>query len=147
MPKEGKKKRRGLRITLIVLASIVGLLVVISLVGLAVTEPERREGRDLPIAAVDFKAVPDGTYRGKYAGGSRGWRANEVKVTVANGKVTDIEIVDSEVKPIPTAVVDPLFKHVIAAQSLQVDTISQATITSKSYLKSVEDALTSRSSF
>jgi uncharacterized protein with FMN-binding domain len=147
VPKEAKKKRRGLRVTLIVLGSILVLLVVGSLVALGVTEPERREGRNLPIAAVDFKAVPNGTYRGKYEGGRFGWRANEVKVTVANGKLTDIVVVESAVQPVPDAVLEPLFKHVIAAQSLQVDTISQATITSKSYLKSIEDALVSRSTF
>jgi len=147
MSKEGKKRRRGLRITLIVLTSIIALLVVGSLVALGVTEPERREGRTVPIVAVDFAAVPSGTYRGKYEGGMFRWRANEVKVTVANGKVTDIAVVESAVKPVPEEILEPLFKNVIAAQSLQVDTISQATITSKSYLKSVEDALTSQSAF
>ena len=34
-----------------------------------------------------------------------------------------------------------LYDRVMAAQSLQVDTITSATLTSKAYLKAVEDAL------
>jgi uncharacterized protein with FMN-binding domain len=34
-----------------------------------------------------------------------------------------------------------LYERVIQAQSLQVDTISSATLTSKAYLKAVENAL------
>lgn len=143
MPKNERKKRRVFTTILIVFGVIIGLLVLISGIGLAVTEPERREGRNLPIGKVDFSTVPDGTYRGKYAGGSKGWRANEVQVTVDNGQVTDIEVLDCKVKPVPEKVTEPLFDRVIKAQSLQVDTISQATITSKSYLKSVELALQS----
>jgi uncharacterized protein with FMN-binding domain len=38
-----------------------------------------------------------------------------------------------------------LFERLIKAQTLQVDTISGATITSKAYLKSVEEALAAAS--
>ncbi len=141
MPKRERRKRRVLTTVLIVFGVIIGLLALVSVIGLAVTEPERREGRNLPIAVVDFKAVPDGNYRGKYAGGRWGWRANEVQVTVDNGQLTSIEVVDSKVKPVPEQITAPLFDRVVKAQSLQVDTISQATITSKSFLKSVENAL------
>jgi uncharacterized protein with FMN-binding domain len=141
MPKRERRKRRVLSTILIVFGAIIGLLALVSVIGLAATEPERREGRNLPIAAVDFKTVPDGGYRGRYAGGRWGWRANEVQVTVNNGQLTSIEVVDSKVKPVPAQVTAPLFDRVIKAQSLQVDTISQATITSKSFLKSVENAL------
>jgi len=142
MPEKAKKKRRPLRTALIVLGAIVALLIVVSAAALAITEGERREGRNLPIGDVDFSAVPDGTYRGSYAGGRYGWRANEVEVAVSGGKVTQIEVVSSASAPVPE-VTDPLFDSVIAAQSLQVDAVSGASITSKAFLKSVEDALVS----
>jgi uncharacterized protein with FMN-binding domain len=41
----------------------------------------------------------------------------------------------------PPAFTDELFSRVIRAQSLQVDLMSGAAITSKAYLKSVERAL------
>ncbi len=122
---------------------VLGILGVIVLVlggALVFTEGERREGKNLPIAAVDFRAIPDGTYRGKYEGGMYGWRKNEVEVKVSGGRVTDIELVGNPPAAV-TKVSDPLFERVVQAQSLQVDTISMATITSKSYLKSVEKAL------
>jgi uncharacterized protein with FMN-binding domain len=119
---------------------VVGVIGGVLLGGLAFTEGERREGRNLPIAVVDFGAIPDGTYRGKYGGGKYKMRANEVRVTVSSGRVSEIELVKSANKPVPE-ITEPLFGRVIQAQSLQVDTISGATITSKSFLKSVENAL------
>jgi len=127
-------------IVLWVLLGIVGLLVVVALVALGVTEPERRQARNLPIADVEFSKLADGTYAGSYEGGMYKWRANEVAVTVQDGKVTDIEVTKSVQKPIPE-VTGPLFDSVIREQSLKVDTVSQATLTSKSFLKSIEDAL------
>jgi uncharacterized protein with FMN-binding domain len=144
MSKHEGKKHKPLRIVLAVLGIVLGVLVVVSVAALAITEGERREGRDLPIAGVDFSSLPDGTHHGSYEGGRYGWRANEVDVTVSGGKVTQIEVVKSASAPVPN-VTDPLFARVVAAQSLQVDTISGATITSKAFLKSVEDALTSGS--
>ena len=71
------------------------------------------------------------------------WRANKVQVTVSSGSVTDIKKLGEKKaecgeKPELTG---ELFNRVIEAQSLQVDTVSGATLTSKAYLKSVEDAL------
>jgi uncharacterized protein with FMN-binding domain len=53
-------------------------------------------------------------------------------------------VVKSANKPVPE-VTGPLFDRVIEVQSLKVDTISGATITSKSFLKSVENALVNAS--
>lgn len=142
MPEKAKKKRRPLRTALIVLGAVVAMFLVVSAAALAITEGERREGRNLPIGDVDFSALTDGTYRGSYEGGRYGWRANEVEVIVSGGKVTQIKVISSASAPV-SAVTDPLFESVIAAQSLRVDAVSGASITSKAFLKSVEDALVS----
>ena len=144
MSKREGKKHKPLRIALAVLGIVFGVLVVVSLAALAITEGERREGRELPIADVDFSALPDGTYHGSYEGGRYGWRASEVEVTVSGGRVTQIEVVKSATPP-TLALTERLFAQVIAEQTLQVDAYSGATITSKAFLKSVEDALTSGS--
>jgi uncharacterized protein with FMN-binding domain len=123
-----------------VLGAVFVILVVVALAALAITEKERREGRELPIGVVDFGAISDGTHQGAYAGGRYKWRANEVRVTVSSGRVTDVDVVTSA-KTQPPKTAGPLFERVIEAQSLQVDTISGATITSKAFLKSVEKAL------
>jgi len=119
-------------------------LVIISGLGLGgalvFTAGERREAQNLPIAAVDFRKLNDGAYIGKYEGGMKKLRANEVEITVASGKLTGIKILQH--KENQTAeFTDRLYQRVLEAQSLQVDTISGATLTSKAYLKSVEDAL------
>lgn len=144
MSKRDNGKRKPWKVALIVIGAIFGVAALASLAALAITEGERREGRNLPIAEVDFSALPDGTYTGSYAGGKYGWRANTVRVTVSSGKVTEIEVVKSATKPV-RGITEPLFERVIKAQSLHVDTISGATITSKAYLKSVESALASES--
>lgn len=68
------------------------------------------------------------------------WRANKVQITVSSGKVTDIKILEHKENQKPEFTGE-LYGRVIKAQSLQVDTISGATITSRAYLKSVENAL------
>ena len=108
--------------------------------GLLFTEGERKEGRNLPIAVIDFKKLNNGTYIGEYAGGMKKYRENEVQVTVSSGKVSAIKILRHKEKQ-SKEFTDKLYGRVIKAQSLQVDTISGATITSKAYLKSVENAL------
>lgn len=104
-------------------------------------QKEHEEARNVPLDGVDFSRLKDGTYHGAYEGGMFKWRANQCDVTVTGGKVTAIKL---------GGTIDPaadrfdhgtLYGRVIAAQSLQVDTISSATLTSKAYLKCVEQAL------
>lgn len=63
-----------------------------------------------------------------------------MQVTVSARKVTAIKLVE-HAKNQSTASSDELFGRVIESQSLQVDTISGATLTSKGYLKAIENAL------
>jgi uncharacterized protein with FMN-binding domain len=102
---------------------------------------EHKEARSVPLKAMDFSKLKDGTYRGGYEGGMYKWRANECDVTVANGKVTGIKLAGSKDPSGERAQHQVLYDRVIQAQSLQVDTISGSTLTSKAYLKAVEDAL------
>jgi len=102
---------------------------------------EHREAKSLPLDAVDFSKLNDGTYHGAYEGGMYKWRANECQVTVSSGKVTDIRLVASKDPAAKNTQAEVLYERVIQAQSLQVDTISSATLTSKAYLKAVENAL------
>ncbi len=129
--------------------SMIGwIIIVIVVIGLAIAggtgwsklSKEHQETASLPLNRVDFTKLRDGSYHGRYEGGMYKWRINECQVTVESGKVTAIEpLVD---------VVDQgngstklLYDRVIKAQSLQVDTISGATLTANSYLQAVENAL------
>ncbi len=102
---------------------------------------EHREARNLPLRALDFSKLNDGKYHGSYAGGMYKWRKNECDVTVSTGRVTGIQLAASQDPGGKNSQHQELYDRVIQAQSLQVDTISMATLTSKAYLKAVENAL------
>ncbi len=102
---------------------------------------ERQEAASLPLNAVNFARLTDGAYHGAYAGGMFGWRVNECDVTVAKGKVTAIQLANGNDKGAGTFDYKMLYDEVIQAQSLQVDTVSGATLTTKAYLQCVENAL------
>jgi uncharacterized protein with FMN-binding domain len=127
----------GWIIALIVLA----VLAVAGGFGWSRLSKEHQEARSLPLNAVDFGKLNDGAYHGAYEGGMYKWRANECQVTVSSGKVTDIQLTGSSDPGGKNTQHQMLYDRVIQAQSLQVDTISGATLTSKAYLQAVENAL------
>jgi len=110
-------------------------------IGWSKLSKEHQEARSLPLDGADFSRLSDGTFHGAYAGGMYKWRANECDVTVTGGKVTGIKLAKSPDPKAETAYTNTLYERVIQAQSLQVDTVSGATLTSKAYLKAVENAL------
>lgn len=127
---------------------LLGIIVAVLGSALLFTEGERREARNLPIAAINFKQLQDGVYVGEYAGGKYRWRATKVQTTVSDGEVTDIELLkgalDKTGQPAElnqSLSIKDLFNRVVDSQSLQVDVISGATLTSKAHLKAVENAL------
>jgi fumarate reductase flavoprotein subunit len=85
---------------------------------------------------VDISQVPDGTYRGSY----EGWNQFDVLVTVADGEVTDIEIAEDSQNP-STDITDEVIRLIVSEQSLEMDAVSGATITTNALLKAVEQAL------
>lgn len=142
------KKRKGKFRMWIVLLVILGVIAAGMGGAIAFTEPGRREIKNLTFDAVDFKKLSDGTYEGEYRGTKESFRNAKVQVTVSSGEVLDIKVLqgalDKDGKPVKMTgglTVDDLFGRVIESQSLQVDAISGATLTSKAHLKAVENAL------
>ena len=85
----------------------------------------------------------DGTYTGSaYSNEFGSWT---VTVTITDGQITDVTASttarDHHSQGINTQAVPRLRTQVLTAQSAQVDTISGATLTSKSYLSSLQSAL------
>ena len=140
-----KGKPKGRRIAkgcALVLLILVVLLAIGAAIGWSFLAREHREARSLPLDAVNFdKLKNDGVYHGLYEGGMYGWRYNECDVTVANGRVTAIGLAGSKDPGVGNTDYELLYDRVIEAQSLQVDTISGATLTSKAYVQCVENAL------
>ena len=126
---------------LIVVIIVVAVLGVGGGIGYFYISKEHREVQSLSLNIVDFDRLKDGVYRGEYAGGIYAWRTNECEVTVERGKVTDIRLISSKEFEEENADLKALYDRVIGAQSLQVDTISGATLTSKAHLQGIENAL------
>ncbi len=136
-----EKKRKGKMIGWIIALVIIAIVGIGGGIGWSNLSKEHKEARNLPLDGVDFSRLKDGTYIGEYEGGMYKWRANKAKVTVISGKVTAIESLNSSDPGAKNTDQAKLFDRVIEAQSLQVDAISGATLTSKAYLKAVENAL------
>lgn len=94
-------------------------------------------GKNVVIENVNPSTLSDGSYHGKYSAGR--W-TNEVKVAVKGGKIIGIDIVKDVTFSKPEWT-EELFTRVIEKQSTAVDITSGATVTSKAYLKAIENAL------
>jgi uncharacterized protein with FMN-binding domain len=137
MKGKGKQKMIGWIIALVVVV----VLAVAGGIGWSYVSKEHKEARSLPLNKVDFNKLSDGKYHGVYAGGMYKWRTNECDVTVTDGKVSDIQLSGTMDPGAENTDYKMLYSRVITQQSLQVDTISGATLTSKAYLQAVENAL------
>lgn len=123
---------------MIIILSILGLLVVVGAGGVFYITNGLEAGENLAINPVDLTAVEDGTYAGVYQGGR--W-SNEVAVSVADHQIANINVVKTVTIDDPE-MTSTLINAVIKNQNTTVDTVSGATVTSKAYLKSIENALT-----
>lgn len=92
--------------------------------------------KNINVRKIDLSKISDGTYLGSFDALEVG---ADVNVTVNNHKITDIKIVHHKNERGQKAEVIP--ERVISAQSLQVDTVSGATNSSKVILKAIEVAL------
>jgi uncharacterized protein with FMN-binding domain len=85
-----------------------------------------------------------GTYDGSVA--QTRWGPVQVRITVANGKITDVEAVtypngnnrDQEINDYALPI---LHDEVLTAQSATIDTVSGATVTSDGYRQSLQAAI------
>ena len=95
-------------------------------------------GRDTTLVGIDPSNLADGSYVGSYSN----WRwSNSLVVHIADGGISGIEIEKDVFASFITNASNELFKRVIEAQNTVVDAVSGATVTSKAYLKSIEDAI------
>lgn len=141
-------RRKGKIKMWIVIPVILGIVVVALVGGFLYDVPGRREIQELTINEVDFKKLHDGVYLGEYIGTKNHSRDTKVQAIISGNEISDIKILkgalDKEGKPAELTgglSIGDLFDNVIKSQSLQVDVISGATLTSKTHLKALENAL------
>jgi uncharacterized protein with FMN-binding domain len=99
---------------------------------------ELKVGSEVQLFGINPADVPDGRYEGQYDY-SR-W-SNTVAAVVQEGKIVSIDIINDVVAPEITNCSAEIIHRVIEAQDTNVDAVSGATVTSKAYLKAIEDAL------
>ena len=92
---------------------------------------------NLEINEVNLTSISDGIYNGKYNAGR--W-SNEINVTIKEHKIIKIDVV-KDVSFSIQEVTKAIISKVLDKQNTNVEVISGATVTSKAYLKSIENAL------
>ncbi|MGB4587739.1 MAG: FMN-binding protein [Clostridiaceae bacterium] len=110
--------------------------------------PNRREITELSFPNINFSKLRDGTYIGEYKGTKSHLRDTTVEVTLAGGEISNIKVlkgaVDKDGKPLEMRggkSIDELFDKVVKSESLHVDVISGATLSSNTHLKALANAL------
>jgi len=98
----------------------------------------KEEMSAVSIDNIDLEDVNDGTYIGSY---NAKIISATVSVSVKNGKITDIELLEHKYERGGSAAV--IIDEILKEQSLEVDAVSGATNSSKTILKAVENALNS----
>jgi uncharacterized protein with FMN-binding domain len=126
-----------MKLFLKIILSVLIVFILITVGGIFFLSRGLASGSKLVINDVKLSAVKDGIYNGKYKDGR--W-TNEVNLTVKDHKITNIDLVKDVMFPKPE-VTKELFNNVVKEQNINIDAVSGSTITSKAYLKSIENAL------
>ena len=91
---------------------------------------------------VDLSKIQDGSYKGSYKFAKNDRSVYNVITTVKNHKIVNIELqFDQRIKTRFTTMAKAVFNRIIEKQTPKVDVITGATITSKEYMKAVENSL------
>ncbi len=124
--KKGKSK------LLMVIGIVAAVIIVMFAGGLIAVTRGLPEMQELVINDLNPGELPDGLYTGEF---SRYRWSNKVKVTIEGGRIVDVQP-DSG-----GALEQELSERIVASQSLLVDIDTGATVSSKAFLKAVEEAL------
>lgn len=123
----------------IILFAIV-ILLLAGLISLAVYLEEvadyRQMVKETSFDEIDISSVPDGVYVGEY---DVNFIYAKVEVTVQNGKITGIDILEHKNERGQSA--EALISEIVGEQRIDVDAISGATNSSTVIKKAVENAL------
>lgn len=130
-----EKKGAKSKVFLIVIVTIAGIiLVAAAAAGIYAWRFTSATGK-ITVKKINITDVPDGEHKGQF---KVYHDSATVEVAVQDGRITGITLVKTDLdKKNAQKVID----RVIEGQSLQVDTVSGATVSSKTVLKAIENAL------
>ena len=115
----------------------------VALVRAAAVSQRKQEIAEVEAYNASVLQAQSGYRDGIYEGSAYGFGdVIRVSVTIQNGKMTDIAVLDAsgEDKPYYKQAL-PLLDEMLAVQSAEVDTVSGATLTAEGLIGAVEDAL------
>ncbi|MGL6197869.1 MAG: FMN-binding protein [Lachnospiraceae bacterium] len=127
------KKKHGLRFW-IVTGLLIILMIIIAAVVINIPKPQQ-----VSDSSFDLEAIADGTYQGKC---DNGLVSVTVEVDVQNHSITNVNILKHQNGMGQAA--ESIADSVTANQSVEVDTVTGATMSSQTILKAVENALTTK---
>ena len=117
---------------------VVVVLVVIGIGGFIYATQGLNKYRKMEINTIDLSQIEDGTYQGEFTGGR--WK-NKLEVTVKDHTIANINLIKASKTSGMADIGEKVIQQVKEKQSLQIDTVSGATVHTKSILKSIENAL------
>ncbi len=129
--------KKGPRILLIVLASLVVIVAVGAVAASGMVKGLESFLADVVIEPVDLNAVADGTYKGRTDAGIIQVR---LEADVRDHRITDIQLLKH--RNGQGAAAEGLIPRIIEEQRIDLDTVSGATYSSLAILDAVEEALT-----
>lgn len=113
---------------------LIGILAII--LGFNIWKSTNYINNKLNISEINLSTVEDGEYTGEY---NTALISAKVRVTVENQQITGIEIMrHNNGRGSPA---ESIIEKVLDKQSLKVDTVSGATLSSKVILKALEESL------
>lgn len=116
--------------------AILTIFVVTIVSGILYLNSGQKEVLSTSIGNIDLSNYEDGNYIGKFEGYR--W-SNSVAVIVKDHKIEDIKIMEGQQFRLDE-VEKELINNVITKQSVDVDVVSGATVSSKAILKAIENA-------
>ncbi|EOH94711.1 FMN-binding protein [Enterococcus pallens] len=119
------------------ITGLVTVLAVACLIFLGTNIYAKNMLKNVSIAKVNPRELPDGTYLGE---ATLKPVIAKVNVTIADGKISGVQITEHQTGLGKKA--EAIAAEIIDKQSLQIDAISGATMSSQAILKACENALT-----
>ena len=117
---------------------VLGVFVLFIIIALIAITNGLSEGQNAILNGIDLSSISNGEYTGTYEHGR--W-TNTIIVYVENQKITGIEIIKDVFAAGITNCSTEVFHRVMENQNTQIDVVSGATVTTKAYLKAIENAL------
>ena len=124
-----KKGKKALLIVGIIIVALVAAMAIGTLNGMSYV-------RKMTVNPVDLSKISDGVYAGSF---KKGRFSYSVEVAVKDHRIQAVKPTDP--KQVTSAIIEQIFARIVQDQSVRVDTVSGASLTTKAVSKAAENAL------